>query len=129
RRGEAGAGGRCTSSAGTLCRSSPSQNQDLRNIALVPSTTATSPAPRPASSRVPEPSFAEQVCLVLITQGSTHGWAIGTLLAPDGDVGRIWTLSRPLTYRAIDGLVDKRLVSRRGHVSGRAAERVVLAAT
>ena len=37
------------------------------------------------------------------------------MLAPDGEIGRIWTLSRPLTYRAIDGLVDKRLITRTGH--------------
>src|SRR5262245_664658 len=45
-------------------------------------------------------SLAEHVCLTLIDQDVTHGWALGTLLASDGDVGRIWTLSRPLTYRA-----------------------------
>ena len=57
--------------------------------------------------------FAEWVCLALITQKVSHGWALGTMLAPDGELGRIWTLSRPLTYRAIDGLVDKALITRR----------------
>ena len=51
------------------------------------------------------------------------------MLAPDGELGRIWTLSRPLTYRAIDGLVDKGLVTRRGQSSGQGRERVVLGAT
>lgn len=73
--------------------------------------------------------LAEAVCLTLITQGLSHGWAVGTALAPDGDVGRIWTLSRPLTYRSIDGLVDKGLVIRRGHTAGRGRDRTVLAAT
>jgi hypothetical protein len=57
-----------------------------------------------AKATAPEPSFAELVCLTLIIQGVAHGWALGTMLAPDGELGRIWTLSRPLTYRAIDGL-------------------------
>jgi PadR family transcriptional regulator AphA len=76
-----------------------------------------------------EPSFAEHVCLTLIVQGVSHGWAVGSLLAPDGELGRIWTLSHPLTYRAVDGLVDKGLVTRRGVASGKGRDRVVLAAT
>jgi PadR family transcriptional regulator AphA len=69
------------------------------------------------------------VCLTLVTQGVSHGWALGTVLGPGGEVGRIWSLTRPLTYRAIDGLVDKGLVVRRGHVTGRGRDRVVIAAT
>jgi molybdopterin-binding protein len=74
-------------------------------------------------------SLAEHVCLTLISQGVSHGWALGTLLAPDGEVGRMWTLSRPLTYRAIDGLVERRLITRRGQAAGRGRDRVILAAT
>ena len=73
--------------------------------------------------------FAEWVCLSLISQKVSHGWALGTMLAPDGELGRIWTLTRPLTYRAIDGLVDKRLISRTGQAAGRGRDRVILAAT
>jgi len=76
-----------------------------------------------------ELSFAEWVCLTLIGQKVSHGWALGSLLAPDGEIGRIWTLSRPLTYRAVDGLVDKGVVRREGQAAGRGRERVVLAAT
>jgi PadR family transcriptional regulator AphA len=79
--------------------------------------------------RIAEPSFAEHVCLALIAEGDTHGWAVGSLLAPSGELGRIWSLTRPLSYRAIDGLVDKRLVSRRGHTPGQGRERVMLAPT
>jgi PadR family transcriptional regulator AphA len=64
-----------------------------------------------------------------VTQGVSHGWALGTLLAPDGEIGRIWSLTRPLTYRAIDGLVDQGLLSRRGRTAGLGRDRVVLAAT
>jgi molybdopterin-binding protein len=78
---------------------------------------------------IAEPSFAEHVCLALITEGATHGWAVGSVLAPGGQLGRIWSLTRPLSYRAIDGLVEKRLVSRRGHIPGQGRERVLLAAT
>ncbi len=91
--------------------------------------SSTPSARPPRGSAAPAPSFAEHVCLTLIVQGVSHGWAVGTTLAPDGELGRIWTLTRPLTYRAIDGLVEKRLVSRRGHTAGRSRDRVVLAPT
>jgi DNA-binding PadR family transcriptional regulator len=60
----------------------------------------------------PELSLADHACLAVVAEGRTHGWAIVKLLAPDGDLGRIWTLSRPLTYRSIDRLVELGLVER-----------------
>lgn len=59
------------------------------------------------------PSLAEHACLVLIAQGASHGWAVGSLLTSAADLGRVFTLSRPLTYRAIDGLVEAGLVRRK----------------
>ncbi len=76
-----------------------------------------------------EPSLAEHVCLALVAEGAAHGWAIGSLLAHDGDIGRVWTLSRPLTYRAIDGLVARKLLKRSAHESGPGRDRVVLTVT
>lgn len=71
--------------------------------------------PQPIHPRYSDavPTLAEHACLVLITQGASHGWAVGSALTPDGQLGRVFTLSRPLTYRAIDGLVEHRLVNRR----------------
>jgi PadR family transcriptional regulator AphA len=84
----------------------------------------------PSATASPERlSFAEHVCLVLIVQGVSHGWALGTELASEGDIGRVWTLTRPLTYRAVDGLIQKGLVIRRGHASGQGRDRIMLAAT
>ena len=80
-------------------------------------------------SEVHTSSLAEQVCLALIAEGVSHGWAIGTLLAPSGELGHIWSLSRPLSYRAVEGLVEKGMVTRRAHKTGLGRERVLLAAT
>jgi molybdopterin-binding protein len=92
--------------------------------------TATTEHGRSRSAAVTtELSLAEHVCLVLIAQGAAYGWALGTLLAPDGELGRIWSLTRPLTYRAIDGLVAKGIVARKGPVSGSGRERVPLTVT
>ena len=94
--------------------------------ATAPPTPSRSTRPRTVATQLP---LAEWVCLTLITQKVSHGWALGTLLAPDGALGRIWTLSRPLTYRAIDGLVDKQLITRTGQAAGRGRDRVILAPT
>jgi len=77
----------------------------------------------------PDTALAEHVCLAIVAEGATHGWAVARLLAPDAEVGRIWTLSRPLTYRALDQLVSDGLVDRRGSEPGRGRNRTILAAT
>jgi len=71
----------------------------------------------------------EAVCLTLIVQGVDHGWAIGGLLAPEGEIGRVWSLSRPLTYRAVERLVELQLVDRTATSGARGRERAVLRAT
>ena len=75
-----------------------------------------------------ELSLGEYVCLALLADGVNHGWGIGTELAPDGELGRVWSLSRPLTYRAIDQLENKGMLRRQGrHGTGR--ERTLLSCT
>lgn len=59
-------------------------------------------------------SLGERVCLALVAEGVDHGWAIGTELAAENELGRVWTLSRPLTYRAIEQLEAKGLLRRHG---------------
>ncbi len=56
--------------------------------------------------------LADAACLAIIGEAPTHGWQLVKLLAPDGELGRIWSLSRPLTYRSIDKLAAAVGVSR-----------------
>jgi len=51
-----------------------------------------------------DPSLGEWACLGALYDGSAHGWAVARRLRADGDLGRVWQLSRPLTYRALDQL-------------------------
>jgi DNA-binding MarR family transcriptional regulator len=74
-------------------------------------------------------ALAEPVCLALVAEGPTHGWALARLLAPEGEIGRVWALSRPLTYRAIDQLVTAGLVARKGSEPGHGRERTIVAVT
>lgn len=73
--------------------------------------------------------LARDVVLALVVSRPRHGWALHEELAPDGDIGRAWTLSRQLVYRAIDSLVDGGLVRRAAPKDGGGADRVVITAT
>jgi DNA-binding PadR family transcriptional regulator len=77
------------------------------------------------------PSLAERICLGLVCTSPepVHGWALVRELAPDGAIGRIWSLSRPLTYRAIDQLVGAGLIRSGGQARGQGGERTLLAPT
>lgn len=76
-----------------------------------------------------DPVLAEKVCLALVAEGPTHGWAVSAVLAPEGEIGRIWTLSRPLTYRALDQLAVDGLIQKVGTVPGGGRSRTLLDVT
>jgi DNA-binding PadR family transcriptional regulator len=83
----------------------------------------------PNSDQPREPSLGEWACLGILYDGPSHGWAIAARLRPDGDVGRIWSLSRPLTYRAIDQLTEREWAHPVGEEPGRAGpNRTIIAA-
>lgn len=50
--------------------------------------------------------------LALASEGPTHGFAVAKALGPDGEIGRVWSLSRPLVYRALDELVGAGLIEK-----------------
>ena len=54
--------------------------------------------------------LTEWVVLGLLAEEPAHGFALARLLAPGGEVGRVWSASRPLTYRAIDQLASDGLI-------------------
>ena len=74
--------------------------------------------------------LGEWACLGLLYAVPSHGFAIAAQLRPDAEVGRIWSLSRPLTYRSLDQLVERGLVTPVGSEPGDAGpNRTILAAT
>jgi DNA-binding PadR family transcriptional regulator len=74
--------------------------------------------------------LGEWACLGIVASTPAHGFAVAGRLTPAGDVGRVWSLSRPLTYRALDLLVQRGLVDAVAHERGDAGpNRTVLAAT
>lgn len=51
-----------------------------------------------------ELTAGEWAALALLSEQPAHGFAIARAMAPDGDVGRVWALRRPLVYRALEML-------------------------
>ena len=74
-------------------------------------------------------SLSEAVCLTLVAREPTHGWAIVKALAPEGEIGRIWSLSRPLTYRALAALAEADLIEPQGSEPGGGPPRTIWRAT
>lgn len=74
--------------------------------------------------------LGEWACLGVLYGAPSHGFAVAARLRPDADVGRIWSLSRALTYRSLDQLVQRGLVEAIGEEPGIAGgNRTVLAIT
>lgn len=77
-----------------------------------------------------EMKLGEWACLGLLYPAPTHGFAIAARLKPEGDVGRVWSLSRALTYRALDQLTERGFAESVGEEPGIAGgNRTILAAT
>jgi DNA-binding PadR family transcriptional regulator len=74
--------------------------------------------------------LGEWACLGVLAQSPAHGFAVAKRLAPEGDIGRIWSMSRALTYRALDQLERRGMIERRGEAPGTAGgPRRILAPT
>ncbi len=75
-------------------------------------------------------SPAEWASLALLSERPAHGFAIARALAPDGEIGRVWSCSRPLVYRALGLLTESGLIEERGsEASSAGPRRTVLGAT
>lgn len=49
-------------------------------------------------------ALPEWTVLALRREEPRHGFAIATLTAPDGALGRVWQVPRPVIYRALGRL-------------------------
>lgn len=74
--------------------------------------------------------LGEWACLGILYSAPTHGFAIAARLKPGGDVGRVWSLSRALTYRSLEQLAVRGYIHPVGEEPGIAGgNRTILAAT
>ncbi len=56
---------------------------------------------RMSRRRRTEPSLPEWAALGLLCEEPAHGWAIAHELSPSGSIGRVYSCTRPLAYRAL----------------------------
>ena len=75
-------------------------------------------------------SLGEWACLGLVALHPVHGFAVAARLAPSGDLGRVWSMTRPNTYRCLDELLANELIVAKSEERGVAGgSRTILAAT
>ena len=56
----------------------------------------------------------EWAVLALVDEGATHGFAVARSMAPGGEVGRVWSMRRPLVYRTLEVLEGLELTQTAG---------------
>jgi DNA-binding PadR family transcriptional regulator len=79
---------------------------------------------------LPDLSLSDWVVLGVVAERPTHGWPVVRALAPDGEVGRVWTVSRPLVYRSLATLLADGFVEECGETEGvRGPQRTIVRAT
>ncbi|HEX4518238.1 MAG TPA: PadR family transcriptional regulator [Gaiellaceae bacterium] len=68
--------------------------------------------------------------LALVSERSSHGWALAAKLARGGEIGTIWAISRPVVYHGLDRLEREGMIRAAGlERGGRGPHRVVYAVT
>lgn len=74
--------------------------------------------------------LGEWACLGILYRTPAHGFAVAARLKPDADIGRIWSLSRALTYRSLEQLALRGLIEPVGEEPGIAGgNRTILTVT
>lgn len=72
----------------------------------------------------------EWAVLGVLAQSQAHGFAVARTLATTGRLGRVWSMTRPRVYRAIDDLAARKLISAAGTApSDRGPTRTLYAVT
>jgi DNA-binding PadR family transcriptional regulator len=74
-------------------------------------------------------SLAEYVVLAVIDEHPKHGFAVASLTAADGELGRVWQIPRPVIYRSLARLEAERLVKPGAVESGSGPRRQIFKAT
>lgn len=72
----------------------------------------------------------EWAVLALLCERPAHGWALARQLGPTGELGSIWSLTRPLVYRSLEILEERQLIAPAGSEPGaRGPNRTIFRAT
>ncbi len=68
--------------------------------------------------------------LALLSEEPAHGFALARAMAPEGEVGQVWAMRRPLVYRAVETLEQLGLIRPAGTVPSQSGpQRTILEVT
>jgi DNA-binding PadR family transcriptional regulator len=81
------------------------------------------------ATALPELSLSDWTVLGVVAERPTHGWPVVRELGTDGQLGRVWTVARPIVYRSLNTLVAQGLVEQHGEALGRGPQRTIMRAT
>lgn len=79
--------------------------------------------------RRPTLSLNEWAVLALLAEAPRHGYELAAELKQASEIGTVWTVSRPIVYRALDRLEAPELVAPRRSEPGQGPRRTVYEAT
>jgi DNA-binding PadR family transcriptional regulator len=83
----------------------------------------------PATAARPTLSLTEWIVLSLVAERPAHGFALARDLRPGAELGRVWTVSRSLVYRALERLDRLGLVRPAAEEPGEGPTRIIREAT
>ena len=77
-----------------------------------------------------ELSAGEWAVLALLSERPAHGFALARAMAPGGEVGQVWSMRRPLVYRALETLEQREMIRPAGTVPSQTGpQRTILEVT
>lgn len=82
------------------------------------------------ASPLPNLSLSDWTVLGVVSEAPTHGWPVVRTLRNDGDIGKVWTVARPVVYRSLTTLAAAGLIEEYGELPGeRGPQRTMVRAT
>ncbi len=60
----------------------------------------------PRTNPAIDPPITERAVLAVLCEGPAHGFALAAELSAESEIGRVFTVRRPLVYRALNNLVE-----------------------
>ena len=70
------------------------------------------------ATALPNLSLSDWAVLGVVGEGPTHGWPVVRALRGDGELGKVWTVARPVVYRSLANLTKAGLIEEYDELPG-----------
>jgi DNA-binding PadR family transcriptional regulator len=70
------------------------------------------------ATTLPNLSLSDWAVLGVVIEAPTHGWPVVRALRGDGDLGKVWTVARPVVYRSLATLAAAGLIEEYDELPG-----------